>query len=201
MTAYKIVDVGAHRGHPLAHFGRTKLRFGLAFEYRLHHFDRKPRNDRLAHIGGIEILLIKIADGFYICLFESIEVRTPLCSVLSVYERVILLAVLAFAVGDSHLDILACEVNDGIKKILFVIIFGEEVFKSVFGIVFLAVIVNRKPRVEVYVVFEHTHYVLIAEFEVFENGIIRNKSDTCTTSFLSFFYWRFFFYNSPFKRS
>ena len=127
--------------------------------------------------------------------------RTPLCSVLSVYERIILLAVLGFAVRNSYLDILAFEVNDWIKEILFVIVFGEEVFESVFGIVFFAVIINRKPRVEVYVVFEHTHYVFVAELEVFENGIIRNKSNTCTTSFLSFFYWRFFFYNSPFKRS
>ena len=193
MATDEIIDIGAHRRHSFSHFGRTELSFRLALKHRFHHFDWETRDDRLTHIGSIIVFFVEVANGLYISLFESVEVRTSLRSILTVYKGVILLAVLSFAVRYGNLNIFTSKVNDRVKKILFIVVFGEEVFEPVFRIVLFTIVVDSKTWVEVYVVFEHTHHILITELEVLKDSVVWNKSYAGTAPFLAFFNGTFFF--------
>ena len=86
--------------------------------------------------------------------------RSALCGVLPVDERIIFFAVLV-GVRDGHFNVFAVQVDDGIQD------FGgevvvEQVFKPVFRNVFLAVEGNCQAGIQKNVVFEQRLDVLIA---------------------------------------
>src|SRR5690606_22057883 len=93
------------------HVLRAQFCFCLAFEYRFDHSYRNRSYNTGTYIRSVIIFLVKVADGFYICLAESLLVRTALRRMLTVHKAVNILAVVV-VMGNGHFDIVARHVYD-----------------------------------------------------------------------------------------
>jgi hypothetical protein len=98
---------------------------------RLLHADDDGRVDRLADVGGVEVLLEMIADGLDERLAEGGEVGPAHGRVLAVDERPVFLAVVV-AVGERDLDVLALEVDDRVERLAAEFL-GQEILQAVLG--------------------------------------------------------------------
>ena len=95
------------------HRQRAQFNLRLTFEHGLLYVDGNGSHQSVANVNVLVVLREKVFNGFGDVLFKCALVRAALCGVLSVNERVILLAVLV-GVGKGNLDVFALYVNDGI---------------------------------------------------------------------------------------
>ena len=105
-----------HRRAFRSHILRTQFRLGLALEDRLLHLDTDGRYNAGTNVRILEILVVVFLDHTAYRLLESRQMGTSLRGVLSVHERIILLAILV-AVGNDHLDVISLQMNDWIQRI------------------------------------------------------------------------------------
>ena len=166
----------AHSGAVLAHVEAAKLGFSLALEHGLLHPHRNGGDDGAAHVGGIVIFFVKLSHGFHHRLPEGGQVGATLGGILAVHEGIVLLAVVV-AVGHGHLNILPFQVDDGVAQVFYIGLAGEQVEQTVFGIVLLAVEVNRETGVEINIVPNLIFEVFRDEAVVLENRIVGLKRD------------------------
>ena len=160
----ELADEVLHARAAGAHIGRAELRLGLRLEDRLLHAHGDRRDDGLAHVGRLEVLLEKIPHGFDDRLAERLLVRAAHRGVLAVDEREILFAVMT-AVRHRELDVVTLEVDDRVKRLAGQIL-CEQVLKTFLGFKRLAVERERQTTVQERVVPEHVFDEFRAELEV-----------------------------------
>ena len=161
---HELADEFLDRRALRADVGGAELGLGLRFEDRLLHADDDGGVDRLADVGGVEVLLEMIADRLDERLAERGEVRAAHRGVLAVDEGPVFLAVVV-AVGERDLDVLALEVDDRVERLAAEFL-GEEILQAVLGLERLAVEREREAAVEEGVVPQHVLDELGAELEV-----------------------------------
>ena len=109
---HKITDKLLHR-HTVrvigVYFRRTELYLGLALEYRVLERYGYSRHKSHTYIGIFHIFTVKVSDTLTEILAESTLVRTALYRMLSIYKRIVLLAVL-IGMCEYYLYIFALEV-------------------------------------------------------------------------------------------
>ena len=117
-------------------------------------------------------------------LLERTLMSTALCGMLTVHERVILLAILV-SVRECNLDIFAFKVYYGVKPVVGHIV-GEQVFQSVAALNPAPVIHYDKSRVQISVVAEHCLHEIIVEMIVLEQLRVWFKEDVRAVLILCF---------------
>ena len=124
---------------------------------------------------------------FYDGLSKSRLVCSTLCRVLSIDKRVVFFAVLGFAMCNGHFDIISTQVNDGIQHVIGIIVVFQQIFKPIFRFILFAIKNNCQSRVEINIVFEHTHNVLVAITIVLKDAFIRHKRNGGSFAFAARF--------------
>ena len=111
--------------------------------------------------------------------------RTTLGGVLAIDKRIVVFAV-GSAMCKCDFDVVIFEVNNWIERIAIHVVF-EKVFEAIFGIVFFAVVVDRKPPIQVAVVPHH--FVEVGGFKaiLLENAVVWNEFYVSAISFVGFF--------------
>lgn len=84
---------------------RPELRFCLRFKHRLLDPDGNSRTYASTNIGRIIVFLVEIPDRLHEGLTKGREMCSSLCSVLTIYKRIILFTILVF-VCNSHFNII-----------------------------------------------------------------------------------------------
>ncbi len=90
---------------------RPQFNLCLAFEHRLLNVDADGRYQSVAYVHVFVVLSAVVLDDLGNVLLEGCLMRAPQGGVLSVYEAVVLLAVLA-AVGEGYLYVLAAQMHN-----------------------------------------------------------------------------------------
>ena len=117
--------------------------------------------------------------------FQCSLMRTALCGMLSVYERIIFLSVLV-GVCKSYLDVFAFQVDNIIKTLTGHVVF-QQVFQSMAGDDPLSVVDESQSRIKISVVTQQCFYKLVLERVVEEEGVVRFKEDISTIFFCAVF--------------
>ena len=111
-------------------------------------------------------------------LLEGCLVCTTLCCMLTIHERVILLAIL-IGVCESNLNILSLHVNDRIQWINSHII-SQKVLQTMSTKYTTAVVHDGQSCIQIGIVTEHLLYYIIMEAIIFEERCIWFKVDIGT---------------------
>ena len=130
---HKFIDTHATKRKRLAifiligsHGERAEFDFCLRFKHRFYHANGDSSHKTITHILNFIVLTEILFDRACDVFLKSTLVRTTLCGVLTIDERVIFLAILS-SVRKSYVDILTFQVDDRIKSLRSHIV-GEEVF-------------------------------------------------------------------------
>ena len=161
----ELIDGDAAGG---AHVLGTEFDLGLALEDRLFHVDGDRAHHAVADVGELLVLVEKLLDRPSDRFAESRLVRTALDGMLTVDERVILVAVLV-GVGEGNLDVFALDMNDRVERTDGHVL-RQQVQQTVLGDKFLTVIDEREPGVEVSVVTQQLLDIIVAEMVVLEQS-------------------------------
>src|SRR5664279_496495 len=131
MLLHKRADELADRRAAGSHVGGPELGLGLRLEDRLDHAYGDGCDDRLAHVGGIEVLLVEVAQHLDDRFAKRLLMGAAHGGVLAVDERVVFLAVVR-AVRERDFHVLPLEVDDRIQNVA-AEAFLEEVLETVLG--------------------------------------------------------------------
>ena len=112
------------------HICRAELNFCLAFESRFNDIYSDGSYNSATNVLRLEIFAVVFLDGAGNVLLECALVSTTLRGVLSVYKRIVFLAVLV-GVCECNLDVVALEVDMRIKRFR-IVAFFHKVEKTVF---------------------------------------------------------------------
>src|SRR5664280_141865 len=126
--------------------GGPELGLGLRLKHRFDDAHGNRGDNRLAHIGGVEVFLVEVAQHLDDGLAERLLVGAPHRGMLAVDEGVIFLAVVR-AVGKGDFDVLALEVDDGIEDVAAEVLL-QQVPEPMLGLERLAVEGQRQTAVE-----------------------------------------------------
>ena len=111
-VAHVLVDAFSARRH----LKRTELNLCLALEHRFFYVQRHGSHESVAYVGELVVLAEELLDGSCYMLLESALMGAALCGVLSVHERVILLAILV-GMREGDLDVLTLHVYYGVERV------------------------------------------------------------------------------------
>ena len=165
------------------HLGATKLNLGLALEYWLFYVDSYGSHDTITDIGIFIVLIEEFLYSLCDMLLEGTLMSTALSGMLTIYERMVFLAIL-ISMGESNLYILAHDMNDRIQAVVGHIVV-QQVFKTITALYTATIIHDGQSRVEVGIVAQHHLYNLAMEGVVLEESVIRLKIYVCTILILS----------------
>ena len=181
VVVYFLFDEVAHilvDGNPVgAHGERTKFYLCLALEHRLFHIHGDGCHQPVANVAIFEVLARKFLDGLGDMLLECALVRAALGGVLTVDERMILLAILV-GMGEGYLYVLALHVYDGVDALVGHAVV-EQVFQSVAAEDAPSVVHDGQPGVQVGVVAQHRLHDIILEAIVFEHRVVGFEEYQC----------------------
>ena len=178
-VVYELIDRDAAGRR---HIFGTEFDFGLRLEDRLLYVDSDRSDYAVTDVCEFLVLIEKLFDGTSDRFAVSGLVRTALDGVLTIDERVILIAVLV-GVRQGNLDVFAHDMNDRVERRDGHIL-RQEVEQTVLGGIFLAVIDERQTGVEVRVVAEQLLDVVIAEMVVLKESfaVVGHELDDRTAS-------------------
>ena len=125
----EITHIFIHRHSVRTHGQRTEFDLGLTFKHRFLHIDGNGRHDAVSDIPILEVLVIKLLDGLGNMLLESTLMSATLRRMLSVHERIVLLAIL-IGMREGYLYVLTLHVDDGIHGVSGHGI-GEQIFQTI----------------------------------------------------------------------
>ena len=171
----EIAHILIHRHSVGAHRQRAQLDLGLALKHRFLHVDGNGRHDAVSDIAVFEVLVVELLDGLGNVLLERALMGAALRGVLSVYERIVLLAILV-GMGKGYLDVLALHVDDGIHGVGGHGI-GEQVFQTVARKDASPVVHDGQTRIKIGIVAQHRLHEIIMETVVFEQCVVGFKED------------------------
>ena len=117
--------------------------------------------------------------------------RSALCSMRTVHERIIFLAI-RIAVRHCHFNIVSFQVDDGIKN-FFADVFFQQIAQAIFGIVFNSVEINAQSRIKENIVPEQALNIFVQKMIVAENRSIGLKLYQCSFAQITGFYFTFFY--------
>ncbi len=157
--------------------GGAELRLGLCLKDRLLDADAKGTDKALSDILGREFLLVvELLDHTGITLTESALMGTALGCMLTIDKRVIIVGILTVDMGESCLEIVILDVDDGIESRTLHIVL-EEIEKAVFGVVALVVVVESKSAIQITIVPDTTLYIFIYKMVVAKKFGVGDKLD------------------------
>ena len=152
----------------------SQFGLGLRVEQRVLDFHRHGGAHGVAHIAGLEVLLVEIAKGFHDGLAHGLLVRAPMDGVLAVYEGVVVLAIFAGGVHHGELKVLIVQIDRLIQAVAASLLV-QQIQQTVFGIELLPVEVDGKPAVQIDIVPQQVFDVFGVPVEVDENSIVRQE--------------------------
>ena len=167
--------IGSHRQ-------RTQLNLCLTLEHRLFHIDGNRCHNTSTDVA-ILVLAEEIADGPGNMLLEGTLMSTALGRMLTIDEGIVFLTIL-IGMGKGNLDILAFQVDDGIKSVVGHAVV-QQIFQSMTRQDAPIVIHDGKACVQIGIVAEHILHDIILELVVLEQGIIGLKEDESAVLILS----------------
>ena len=156
------------------HCQRTEFDLRLTLEHWFLHVDGNGCHDTRTDIA-ILVFTKEILDGTSNMFLEGTLVGTALCGMLSVDERIVLLAVL-IGMGEGYLDVLAFEMNDGIKTVVSHAVI-QQILQTMTGENTATIIHDGESCVQVGIVAEHVLHDVILELIVEEERIVRLEED------------------------
>ena len=101
--------------------------------------------------------------------------RTALCGMLSVDERIVFLAVLV-GMGKGHLDIVTLQMDDGIQRVVGHAVF-QQIFQSMTRENTTTIVHDGQTRVQIGVVAQHVLHNVVLELIVLEQRVVGFKVD------------------------
>ena len=180
----EVADILVHADAVGAHGERSELNLGLTLEHRLLNIDGYGSHEAVADVGIFKVFVEKLLYRAGYVLLERALVSTALRGVLSVYERVILLAILV-GVCERNLDVFALEVYYRVDAV------GghrvvEQVFKSVAAQNPASVVHDGQSCVQVSVVAQHRLHEVVVERVVLEERVVGHEVYVSTCLVLRF---------------
>ena len=179
LLLYEVANVLIYRHTTIRRHGeRTELDFRLTLEHRFFHVDGYGSHQSVAYVAIFEVLLIKFLYRLSNMFLESTLMGSALSGVLTVHERMVLLAILV-GMSEGNLYVLALEVDDRIDAVV-----GHGVVEQVFQTMATQdaapVVHYRKPRVQISIVAEHCLDDVVVELIVQEQRVVGLEIDVCT---------------------
>ena len=178
-VAHKLVDADSA---VRLHRERAELNLCLALKLRFFDVDSNGCNDTCTDVAILIVLVVELLDSTCNVLLEGALVRTSLYGVLSVDERMVLLAVLLIGMRESNLYVVSLEMDDRIERLRGHGV-GQEVLQTVARHDAAAVIVDFESGVEVCVVAQHSLDELCSELIVEEQGAVGLEIYVCAVLF------------------
>ena len=157
-----------------SHLCRTQLDLRLTLEDRLLDIDGDSRHHTCSDVA-ILVFAKELLDGLGNMFLESTLMGATLCGVLSVYERVILLAILV-GMGEGNLDIVTLQMDDRIERVVRHTIL-QQVFESMTTEDATPVIHNGQARIQIGVVTEHVLDNVVLEPIIPEQRVVGFEID------------------------
>ena len=118
----EIIDESTHGFSSWLNFLRTQFCFCLRFKNWLNNFHCNCSNNRLTNIRSLIIFIVKITNHLCDRFAKSTLMRSTLCCVLTVYERIIILTV-SSSVRKGNFNVFIFNVDNWIKRITIHVIF------------------------------------------------------------------------------
>ena len=150
LALYKVSNILVYGFTARLHQRRTKLNLGLRLKNRLLNVDGNSCNNTVSYICKLVVFIEKLLDRAGYMLLKSTLMRTALRSMLTVHKAMILFSILV-CMGESYLNILAFNMNDGVKRVYGHIV-DEQILQPIAALDAAPVIHNGKPRVEIGIV-------------------------------------------------
>ena len=178
LTLYEVADILVYALAAGSHLQRAELDLGLALKHGLLHVYGYGSHQTVAYVAKLVVFVEKLLDCSRYVFLEGTLVCASLCGVLSVYERVIFLAILV-GVCERYLYVLALGVDDGIESVG-----GHGVVEKVYQTVARqdapSVIHDGEARVEVGIVAQHGLHDVVVEAVANEQCVVGLEEDVGT---------------------
>ena len=171
----EVAHILVHRDAVGAHGERSELDLRLAFEHRFLHVHRDGGHQAVADVSEFKVFSAVFLDGSGDVLLESTLVSAALRGMLTVDERVVLLAVLV-GVRESNLYVLTFQVDDGIDALGGHLVV-EQILQSVAAEDAPTVVHDGQTGVQIGVVAEHRLHDVVVETVVLEQRGVGFKED------------------------
>ena len=160
-----------------SHLRRAQLDLRLTLKDWFFHIDSDGSNDTRTDVA-ILVFTKELLDGLGDMLLESTLMGTTLRGMLAIDERVVLLTILV-RVRESHLDILALQVDDRIERVVGHAVL-QQVLQSVTAEDAATIIHNGQTSIQVGIVTQHILHDVVVERILFEQCIVWLKIDIGT---------------------
>ena len=151
------------------HLCRTKLYLRLRLKNRLLNINSYGCNDTVSDVT-ILIFTKEFLDGLGYMFLKSSLMCTPLCCMLSIYERIILLSILV-CMGESNLNIFPFHMYNRVKRIYSHVI-CQQILQSMAAKNAPSVVHYGKSCVQIGIVTEHFLHDIIMERVVLEERVV-----------------------------
>ena len=159
----------------------TKLSLCLTFEHRFFYIQSYRGHNTVTDIGIFLVLVIKLLDGTGNMFLQCTLVCTALCGMLTIYERIIFLAVL-IGMREGYFNVFSFQMNNVVKAFGSHVVL-QQVFQSVTGKNLLSIIYKGQTRIEVSVITEQGFDKLILEFIIHKQRFVWFEEDSSTIFF------------------
>ena len=173
----EITHILIHADTTRTHCLRTQFDLRLTLEHRFFHIHGNGCYQSVTDIAVFQVLIKILLDGTGDMLLESRLVCSTLCGMLTVYERMVFLAIL-IGVREGNLYILPFHMDNRIDAIHGHIII-QQILQTVTAEDSPTVVHNDQTRIQIGVVTEHDLHEIIVEGIVLEQGVVRLEINKC----------------------
>ena len=174
--AYEFIHADSTIGF---HSQRTQFDLRLRLELRFLDIDGYSCYNTRTDIAIFVVLIEEFLNCSGNVFFERALMSTTLDGVLTIYERMVLFAILLVGMCKGNLDVIAFQMHDIVKRSRIHRIY-QQVFQTVSRYNSPAIIINFKSCVQVGVVAEHGLHKLWLELIIEEKRIVWLKLYKCS---------------------